>query len=390
MTLTTNTMGLDREFSLREDVIYLNHAAVSPWPRRTARAVARFAEENAVQGSLDYPKWLETEKRLREQVRQLLNAESAGDIALVKNTSEGLSLVAYGLDWSPGDNVVASDQEFPSNRIVWQSLADQGVEFRAADLTRGESPEQALLERIDENTRLLAISSIQYATGLRMDLEVLGRFCRERNILFCVDAIQSLGAVPVDTRVAYIDFLAADGHKWMLGPEGLGIFYARPEARERLKLRQFGWHMVENVGDFERSDWEAAQSARRFECGSPNMLGIHALQASLSLLFDYGLEQVENAVLERSQRLMEGIEDQPQLELITPSDSNRHGGIVTVRHKRIDEAELFERMKAEGIFCARRGGGIRLSPHFYTPLEHLDRAVELLRSPDSRSGVRRG
>lgn len=376
--LTIIAMDLSREFALREDIIYLNHAAVSPWPRRTVEAVAQFAEENAVQGSLDYPKWLESEQSLREQMAALLNAPSSEDIALVKNTSEGLSIVAYGLEWQAGDNVVISDQEFPSNRIVWESLADQGVQVRKADLSAGENPEEALFEQVNGDTRLLAISSVQYATGLKMDLERIGRFCRERNILFCVDAIQSLGAVSLDVQRAQVDFLAADGHKWMLGPEGLGLFYVRPQIRDRLKLHQFGWHMVEDAGNFDRYDWQIARSARRFECGSPNMLGIHALEASLSLLFEVGLDRVQAAVLARSRRLLEAFAACPDLELITPIAPERHAGIVTVRHRRRSEEELFELLRQNGVFCARRGGGIRLSPHFYTPLEQLESAIEML------------
>lgn len=376
--LTIIAMDLSREFALREDIIYLNHAAVSPWPRRTVEAVAQFAEENAVQGSLDYPKWLESEQSLREQMAALLNAPSSEDIALVKNTSEGLSIVAYGLEWQAGDNVVISDQEFPSNRIVWESLADQGVQVRKADLSAGENPEEALFEQVNGDTRLLAISSVQYATGLKMDLERIGRFCRERNILFCVDAIQSLGAVSLDVQEAQVDFLAADGHKWMLGPEGLGLFYVRPQIRDRLKLHQFGWHMVEDAGNFDRYDWQIARSARRFECGSPNMLGIHALEASLSLLFEVGLDRVQAAVLARSRRLLEAFAACPDLELITPIAPERHAGIVTVRHRRRSEEELFELLRQNGVFCARRGGGIRLSPHFYTPLEQLESAIEML------------
>lgn len=374
-------MAPDSEFVLREDVVYLNHAAVSPWPRRTVEAVARFAEENAVQGSLDYPKWLETEQSLREQLAALINAPSADDIALVKNTSEGLSLVAYGLDWQAGDNVVTSDQEFPSNRIVWESLADKGVEVRAADLAQGETPEEALFAQVNGNTRLIAISSVQYATGLRMDIEAIGRFCRERDILLCVDAIQSLGAVGVDVQAAEVDFLAADGHKWMLGPEGLGVFYVRPQVRDSLKLRQFGWHMVEDMGNFDRKDWRTAGTARRFECGSPNMLGIHALQASLSLLFDYGLQRVEQAVLARSGQLLAAFSDCADLDLLTPRAPQRHAGIVTVRHKRRSDSQLFELLRQNGIFCALRGGGIRLSPHFYTPVAQIESVIELLTAP---------
>lgn len=363
------------EFPLDPDLIYLNHAAVSPWPRRTAEAVKRFAEENLHQGGRDYPRWLETETRLREQCRSLLNAPSADDIALLKNTSEALSVVAHGLTWRAGDNVVISDQEFPSNRIVWQSLQDQGVETRCVDLSRGASPEQALDACMDDHTRLLAISSVQYASGLRLDLAQLGARCRARGVLFCIDAIQSLGALPLDVQACGADFAMADGHKWLLGPEGCAVFYVRAEAGDRLRLRQYGWHMVEHPLDFSRHDWQAAASARRFECGSPNMLGIHALSASLALLAEVGMETVAVRVLENSAWLMEALSQLPGIEILTPRQPGRYAGIVSFRHRRIDAADLHPHLLVRNVVCAQRGGGVRFSPHFYTTEAQLAAAV---------------
>jgi selenocysteine lyase/cysteine desulfurase len=286
--------------------------------------------------------------------------------------------VAYGLDWSVGDNIVSSDQEFPSNRIVWESLATRGVELRLADLGSGESPEDALFALVDENTRLIAISSVQYASGLRMDLERIGRFCRERKILFCVDAIQSIGAVPFDVQGCHIDFAAADGHKWMMGPEGLGVFYCREELRDKLNLTQFGWHMVEAVGDFDNLQWQAANSARRFECGSPNMLAIHALNASLSLLLENGMEKVSAQILDNSRFLLENLKTMG-MHIRTSPDTSRHAGIISFSLPQPDENQaLFERLLAEDIFCAFRSGHIRFSPHFYTPRDKLERAIAAL------------
>jgi selenocysteine lyase/cysteine desulfurase len=296
----------------------------------------------------------------------------------VKNTSEALSFVAAGISWQAGDNIVSSDQEFPSNRIVWESLAPKGVELRQAQLTSAASPEDALFALVDAKTRLLAISSVQYATGLRMDLERIGRFCREREILFCVDAIQSVGAVQFDIEAIDADFVAADGHKWMLGPEGLGFFYCRAEVRETLTLTQFGWHMVEAVGDFDRNAWQPARSARRFECGSPNMLTIHALSASLSLLLEVGMETVERRLLANSRWLMQALQQLPAVELVTPHTEGRFAGIVTFRIPAQASQSIFDALHDRGIFCAHRAGGIRFSPHFYTPMQNMETAIHAL------------
>jgi len=369
---------IQKEFVLRKDLIYLNHAGVSPWPARTARAVEQFAEENMLQGSLRYPEWVKVETDLRDQARQLLNAPSKNDIALLKNTSEALSAVAYGLDWDPGDNIVSSDQEFPSNRIVWKSLSAEGVEFREADLNSAGSPEEALFSLVDDRTKLLTISSVQFSTGLKMDLNRIGAFCRQRKILFCVDAIQSLGAVQFDVQKIQADFVMADGHKWMLGPEGLAVFYSHPDARNRLRLTQFGWHMVEAMGDFDRRDWTVTKTARRFECGSPNMLGVHALHASLSLLLEHGINHIEDDVLKRSEYLFDRIKSMPELDLITPNRQDRYAGIVTFRNNESDNSTLYQYLMQNHVMCAPRCGGIRFSPHFYTPYEHLDQAIDLV------------
>ncbi|MBI5666081.1 MAG: aminotransferase class V-fold PLP-dependent enzyme [Nitrospirae bacterium] len=368
---------IQKEFVLRKDLIYLNHAGVSPWPLRTANAVQQFAGENMLQGSLRYPEWLKVEMNLREQAKQLLNAPSIDDVALLKNTSEALSAVAYGLDWTTGDNIVSSNQEFPSNRIVWESLSTKGVELREADLGAAGSPEDALFSLVDDRTKLITVSSVQFSTGLKMDLARIGEFCRQRDILFCVDAIQGLGAVQFDVQNIQADFVMADGHKWLLGPEGLAVFYSHPDARNRLRLNQFGWHMVEAMGDFDRREWTIAKTARRFECGSPNMLGVHALDASLSLLLELGMDHIEKEVLKRSEYLFDKIKARPDLELITPTGQDRYAGIVTFRRNGTDNAALYQHLMQNHVMCAFRCGGIRLSPHFYTPYPHLDRVIDM-------------
>ena len=368
------------EFPLVDELIYLNHAAVGPWPKRTRDAVVRFAEENCAYGSHHYPEWLRKQAELRRQFQILLNAPSSEDIALVKNTSEALSFVAYGLSWQAGDNIVSSNEEFPSNRLPWQSLADQGVEFRQADLLSAPTPEEALFALVDAHTRLLTISSIQFASGIRMDLPRIGQFCRERGILFCIDAIQSLGAVQFDVQAAHADFVMADGHKWLFGPEGLGVFYTTPAAREQLKLTQYGWHMMKDTHNYENLPWEIHPSARRFECGSPNMLGIHALSASLSLVLEVGMAQIEELVLARAAHLQAVIEAQGALWLLSRPNHGLPSGIVVFKHRTVSNEELYRHLQQHGVVCALRGGGIRFSPHFYNTFQEIERAVDIAAS----------
>lgn len=376
----------DDEFPQDPAICYLNHAAVAPWPKRAAEAVTAFAQENIHRGATDYPRWIQLEHRLRGQLQTLLNAPSKGDIALVKNTSEALSLVAMGLDWAEGDEILISDQEFPSNRIPWQALEGRGVTVRQVSLD-GDDPEAALIAAMGPATRLLSISSVQYASGLRMDLVRLGQACRERNILYCVDAIQSLGALPFDVQAIDCDFAMADGHKWLLGPEGLGVFYCRRTARDRLKLLQFGWHMVEAMGDYDREDWVPASTARRFEPGSPNTLAQHALSASLEVLLEVGERRIQEALQQRTAYLLQSLGRLPGVRVLSPATPERRAGIVTFRVDGCDTDWLFQQLKEAGVVCAARGGGIRWSPHFYTPQEVLDRALATLGNILSRRAL---
>lgn len=363
-----------KEFPQAAELVYLNHAAVAPWPMRARNVIQQFAEENVTWGATHYGRWLAEESRLRERFAQLINAPSADDIALVKNTSEGLSMVAHGLPWQTGDVVVISDEEFPSNRIVWESLASHGVRVRAISL-RGPDPEADLIAALEGSTRLLSISSVQFGTGRRLDLARLGAACKARGVRFCVDAIQSLGALATDVQAMDADFLVADAHKWLLGPEGLAVFYCAKRSREDLALHEFGWHMVEKQGNFDTTTWSVAASARRFECGSPNMLGIFATSASVSLLLEIGMAQIEQQLLSNARLLLDALDRLPGVELITPTQAGRFAGIVTFRIAGVEPADAMARLREQNIICACRGGGIRFSPHFYTEAARLERAV---------------
>ena len=368
------------EFKLDPDIHYLNHAAVSPWPVRTAEAVKQFANENVINGATNYLDWLGVETRLRNQIKALLNAPSADDISLLKNTSEALSVVACGIDWHDGDNVVSTDQEFPSNRIVWEAQARHGVEMRKIDVMSTEPPESSLINACDERTRVMAISSVQYGTGLKLDLVKLGQFCRDNDIYFCVDAIQSIGAHEFDIQAIKADFVMADAHKWMCGPEGIALFYCRADIREKLQLNQFGWHMIEEPGDYTRQTWSPANGGRRFECGSPNMLGIHALSASLSLFEEIGMANVESSISKTTSYLIDKLDNLAGIELLTPRSEQQRAGIVTFKITGKDMSDIYARLMNNKVICAHRLEGIRFSPHFYTEVEIIDNTLEILSS----------
>ncbi len=366
------------EFPLATDLIYLNHAALGPWPRRTADAVAAFARENMTQASRNWTQWYAAERSLRERLARLLNVPAADDIALVKNTSEALSLVALGLDWRDGDNVVLAACEFPSNRQPWEACARRGVEVRAVPLTPGPDCHEALIQACDRRTRVLTVSSVQYATGVRMNLSALGRFCARAGILFGIDAIQSLGALPLDATALAADFVAAGAHKWLLAPEGIAFVYTRPELRERVALYQFGWRMSERPFDYDAAPGAPTSSGRRFEPGTLNTAGIIALDASLSLHEELGADFIGARVLENSAFLIAGLAGLG-LEVITPAAPAAHAGIVAASAGTLERTRaMYRALRAAGVLSAMRGGNLRLSPHYHNSIDQLGVVVARL------------
>jgi len=367
-------------FQLDDNIIHLNHAAVAPWPVVTRDAVIAFARENTSIGSQNYDQWMKTEQQLKQKLVQLINAESTDEIAILKNTSEGLSLIAQGLHFDAGDNIVIPAEEFPSNKVVWQALETQGVDVRLVPVQDTDEPEQALIDAMDEHTRLLSCSSVQYAQGLRLDLNLIGQACKRNDTLFCVDAIQSLGAIAFDAQACHADFVVADGHKWMCAPEGTALFYCRKEVQEQLQLRQYGWHMLKDAFDFahQHSEIQIAENAQRFESGSPNMMGIAALNASLALLLDIGIEKIQQKVIENADHLIDQLRSLPDITILTPTAQNRYAGIVTFQKNSVDNVKLYQHLQDNDVICAYRGDGIRFSPHFHTSTQDIDKALNIV------------
>lgn len=370
----------ENEFPILAHCLYVNHAAISPWPARVAQAVRDFADEASQQGALGYRHWLARESALRERLASFIGAASAEDIALLKNTSEGVSLFAAGVPLVAGDNIVIPSGEFPSNRLPWLAQrARSGVEVREVALPYDGDAEQALLDAVDARTRVLAVSSPHWANGFRLDLERLGAHCHRADVLFFVDAIQQLGMLPLDVQAAHIDGLAADAHKWLLGPEGIAVFYTSARAREQLVLQQHGWHMLERPFHFNEPDRAPAAGARRFEAGSPNSVGQAALHEALGLLLETGMETVARRVLANTAQLADGLRRSAGVRCTAHEREQRRSGIIGFEPLRVPLKEVYGRLKSEGVVAAIRGRGIRLSPHFYQGETEMQAVLQAVR-----------
>ena len=360
------------EFPVTSELIYLNHAAVAPLPRRAAEAMKWLAEDGLHYGSLHYDVWMAGFEGLRTAAARLINA-SPREIAIVKNTSEGIATIALGFPWKPGDRMIAFREEFPANYYPWLRLASRHVEITWLSIY---DPLEKIAETIP-GARLLAISFVNYLSGHRVDLTEIGRLCRSHSCFFFVDAIQGMGVFPIDVEASCIDALAADGHKWMLGPEGNGLLFVRREVLDLIEPVEFGWTNPANYADYASRDMTLRDDAGRFECGTLNTIGCFGLRAALELVLEVGVENAAAAVESLAKRLYEGVRSRGYHTLVerTPLTGS---GIVAFRHPTIDARVIVADLKRHNITAAPRQGWVRMSPHFYISPSDIDRVLETL------------
>jgi selenocysteine lyase/cysteine desulfurase len=360
------------EFPVTKNLIYLNHAAVAPLCKAAADAMKGLADDAWCYGSLHYDEWLEAYEGLRRAAARLIGADAA-EIAQVKNTSEGIATVAIGLGWRPGDRIVCFREEFPANYFPWKRLEQQQVHIEWLSVT---DP----LDRIEKaarGARLLAISYVQYLSGYRADLSSIGDICRQHGTFFFVDAIQGLGAFPLNVQDMHIDALAADGHKWLLGPEGCGILYVRRERQDEIEPVEFGWTNVAGYSDYASRDMKLRADAGRYECGTLNTIGCYGLRAAIEFLLEVGVDRLGKHVQSLGDRIASGVTGKGYNLMLTRTPESG-AGIVSFRHPETDSRLIVRRLKEHGIIAAPRQGWIRTSPHFYISPDDVDRLIEIL------------
>ncbi len=365
-----------REMPVARRWAYFDHAAVAPISGPARDAMVQWAEEAVNDGDTGYPRWTAKIRRLRDRAAAMIGAEQ-DEIALVRNTTEGINLVAEGYPWQPGDNVVTRDDEFPANQYPWMHLADRGVETRRIATDAGAIDLGQLEAACDRRTRIIAISWVAFANGWRHDLDQLAEIAHRHGALLFVDAIQGLGVFPLDVRQTPIDFLAADGHKWLLGPEGAGVFFTRREHLDRLRPVGVGWNSVVGASDFSRIDLTLKPSAERYEGGTPNTPGLIGLEASLELLARFPTAAIAQRVLEITDLACERLQ---QIGAVIQSDrSEAHqSGIVSFELPERDSVAVRQSCLQRDVVLSCRDGRLRISPHAYNDASDIDRLIEAL------------
>jgi cysteine desulfurase/selenocysteine lyase len=355
--------------------IWLNHAAISPVSKRVSHAITTHLENRSF-GAIDvYPNIVDVCNRTKENLAALINS-TPERIGFVQNTSEGLNILAQGLEWKSGDRILLNDIEFPANVVPFLNLKRYGVEIDFVKNRNGEIAVEDIERAITTKTKLLSISFVQFLSGYKADLVAIGELCRQQNIIFCVDSIQGLGAAPIDVQKAKIDFLSNGGHKWLMGLMGLGFVYVSEKLQERIHQKHVGWTSNKNFfGDFFRYRIDLDDTARRYENGGQNYIAVTALEESTATLLDIGIENIYAHLCSLTDQVISFC-DTNGFEIVSPREHAKRAGIITFRHP--EAKTIFHDLNEQRIVVSLREGMIRVSPHFYNSTEDLHTLFAIL------------
>lgn len=364
-------------FPIKRRMTYLNNASIAPLSNRVIEGVNEFLADVRDNGRKHYPDWCRiADMEIKPKIALLIGADSS-EIAFVKNTTEGLNIVANGLDWQDGDNVVIADIEYPSNVYPWMNLARRGVTIKWLKNENGRITPEAVRSCLDSHTRLVSLSAVQFSNGFRLDLPRVSEICREKDVLLNIDAIQWLGALPLDVGQVQIDFLSAGGHKWLLGPIGTGIFYCRHASLEQLHPSVVGYHSVDKSEDHMDYDLTFRRNAGRFEEALVNFPGIWGLDKAVATIADLGGRRVEDYITRLLDMAVEGLASKGYV-ILSPMGSTERSGILSFQHPSIPPEKLCEHLAAADVHLSIRGGGVRMSPGIYNDESEIQAMLDAL------------
>ena len=365
---------------LQKEWIYFNHAAISPLSSRVSKRVSGHIQRRSAEEVATFNHDIPAIEATRKRLQHLINAESEDRIAFLQNTSQALNIVARGLAWNPGDHIIVNDLEFPSNVYPYLNLESKGVVVDQVSHQGGRITPEMIEEYITDRTRMVAISAVQFLSGYKADLQHIGQICKKHNLWFVVDAIQALGASKVDVQQMNIDALASGSHKWLMAPQGLGMLYLTDKLQNHLVEHDLGWLSVEDPWQLFTHNQAMDSTARRFELGTPNTLGVHGLHATLDLFSELGNERIYRRVSYLSGLLLEKMDSTTNLSRFSPKEESERAGIVTYHlPSDTDLDTLIPGLKDHQLHVAVRNGKLRLAPHFYNTEQEIERAVEIIK-----------
>ncbi|MGI8670705.1 MAG: aminotransferase class V-fold PLP-dependent enzyme [Aridibacter sp.] len=357
---------------------YLNSAAVTPLPTVAIEAVNSQLKDVSEHGSTHYLKWVETKNRTRGVIAEMLNVQ-AEQIAFMRNTSDGFATVANGMTWEKGDNIVSFEREFPANFYAWRRVRDKfGVELKMCPERNGRIDLDEFIGLIDENTKLVSISAVQFASGFRADLKKIGEAAREVDALFAVDIIQAFGTMPFDLPAQNVDIASGASHKWLCSPEGCGILYLSERARKRIEPTLVGWISVEDAWNFQDLEQEYKPNALAWETGTGTSSLFYGLEQSLKLLNDAGVKNIQNYLEELTDFLCESLPSD-KYKIVSSREKGEKSQIVCIEPlNNLTSNEIFKELESKNIIVSSRNNKLRIAPHFFNNREDIENLVENL------------
>jgi selenocysteine lyase/cysteine desulfurase len=365
-------------FPALKKYVYLNSAAVSPMPKISVDAVISQLQDVSENGTVNFNSWIATKNRCRDLVAEMLNV-NAENIAFMRNTSDSFASVANGIDWAEGENIVTFEREFPANFYAWRMIRDKfGVELRICPEINGRYDLDEFLSLIDANTKVVAVSAVQFGSGYRADLERIGQKAREVDALFAVDMIQAFGVVPLDLPKNLVDIACGASHKWLFSPEGCGILYLSKRARKQIEPTLVGWISVENPWNFNDTEQPFKPNALAWESGTGGISLFYGLEQSLKLIRETGVEKIQKYLEELTDYLCEKLVEKGY-QIVSSREQSEKSQIVCILPKAGQHSsEIAKMLEEKGIIISPRGERLRIAPHFFNNKNDIDKLIEAL------------
>ncbi len=364
---------------LKTDKIYFNHASTGPMSIRVKDNLLRLIENRTGEKIDDYKEFMAVSEETKKDLAEMINSHPSR-LAFTDNTSNGINILAQGIRFREGDRILLNDIEFPANVYPFLNIQKNGIEIDFIKSRNGIVSADDIINSVRENTKLISISYVQFLSGYKVNLEKLGKFCKEEGIILSVDAIQGLGALSLDVQKCNIDFISCGTQKWLLGLQGFGFIYVSEELQEKLEQKYVGWLSVKNAWNLLDYNLKLRNSAERFQNGTINTFGVYALNASLKLFNEFGIGNIEKRVIENSIYFIDKLTSIGCNAILQNINRENLAGIVSIAHEQ--SKELFEELERKNITCAFREGVLRFSPHFYNTKEEIDLVISTLNSMD--------
>ncbi len=362
---------------LKNGIIYFNHASTAPISTKVKEKIESLLKERSEEKIDDYYAFKDVAEETRTMIGEMINCKE-DRIAFLDNTTNGIIWLSQGIDWKSGDRIILNDVEFPANVYPFLQLKEKGVEVDFIKSKNGIVTADEIINSIQPRTKLISISFVQFLSGYRIDLEKIGKVCKEKEIIFSVDSIQGLGAVRLDVEKCHIDFLANGTQKWLLGLQGLAFIYVRKQLQEKMKSAPIGWLAVKDAWNLLDFDLTTKETAERFQPGTLNIIGIYAFNSSMKLFKEFGFDEIEKQILSNSKYFIEELE-KIGYRLPLHSLPEKHlSGIVSFKNE--NAQNMFDHLSRKKIVCSLRESYIRFAPHFYNTKQEIDLVVDSMKN----------